>query len=64
MTSAVQLPYRTGGYGYEIGDRGKHDYSENTFTCNLKLDPTDSSSLKANLLYSLYYIDSFGSSFI
>ncbi|MFH0727734.1 MAG: TonB-dependent receptor [Pseudomonadota bacterium] len=61
VSGAVPQPYRTGGTAYEIGNKGKYDYSEHTVTFNLKLEPNPASSLKANLLYSLYDIDPFGS---
>jgi iron complex outermembrane recepter protein len=62
VTGTVQQPYRTGGTAFEVGSRGYYDYKENTFTFNLRLDPTPSSYLKANVLYSLYEVDPFGSS--
>lgn len=62
VSGAIQQPYRTGGVGYEIGDRGLYDYSEHTLTFNMKLEPTATSYLKANVLYSFYNIDPFDSS--
>ena len=62
VSGARQVPYSTGGNAYEIGDRGLYDYAEHTLTLNMKLEPTDSSSLKANILYSFYDVDRFDSS--
>lgn len=62
VSGAIQEPYRTGGTGYKIGDKGKYDYSEHTLTLDAKLTPTESSSLRANILHSFYEVDPFGSS--
>jgi len=62
VTGASPEPYRTGGTGYVVGDKGKYDYDEHTFTFNSKLDLTPSSSLKTNVLYSFYKAEPFGSS--
>lgn len=62
VTGVTPQPYRTGGTGYLVGDKGEYDYNEHTFTLNLKATPTDQSALKANILYSFYEIDPSGSS--
>ena len=62
VTGPIPQPYRTGGTAYEIGNKGKYDYSEHTFTFNAKLDTSATSYLKFNALYSFYDIDPFGSS--
>ncbi|MCI5159228.1 MAG: hypothetical protein D3906_12515, partial [Candidatus Electrothrix sp. AUS1_2] len=62
VSGAVQQPYRTGGTAYEVGDKGSNEYAEHTLSLNAKVEPTDSSSLKAGLLYSFYEVDASGSS--
>lgn len=62
VSGAVQQPYRTGGTAYEVGDKGSNEYAEHTLSLNAKVEPTESSSLKAGLLYSFYEVDATGSS--
>ena len=62
VTGPTKQPYRSGGVAYLVGDKGEYDYSEHTFTFNVKLDPTESSYIKANILHSFYDIDPYGSS--
>ncbi|MCI5115238.1 MAG: TonB-dependent receptor, partial [Candidatus Electrothrix sp. AX1] len=62
VSGAVQQPNRTGGTVYEVGDKGSNEYAEHTFSLNGKVEPTESSSFKAGLLYSFYEVDPSGSS--
>ena len=62
VSGAVQQPNRTGGTVYEVGDKGGNEYAEHTLSLSAKVEPTESSSLKAGLLYSFYEVDPSGSS--
>lgn len=54
VTGAVAQPYRIGGTAYLVGDQGQHDYSEHTFTLNLKAEP--SRPLRAQGQYPLQFL--------
>lgn len=61
VSGAKKVPYYTGGYAYEVGDKGELHWDENTYTVNFNWDVTDSSYLKLNALYSQYTVEPFDS---
>ncbi|NTU43815.1 MAG: TonB-dependent receptor, partial [Nitrospirales bacterium] len=61
VTGAVKQPYRTGGDSYVVGDLGRLEFDEQTFTFGLNWKPTSSSYLTLKSLISGYEITPVGS---